>query len=1514
MLFVAGKTNVLDKGYTAEQVELKRQKETKARDIAIRIQREFLATNESKRVLFPKDTPGRYAALNRTLHAILVENLKECEKDERVQPLWEGNKCFKNPYRHQLLELADAKCFVRPRGENKRVAPEEVDVDLTDEEHQVNNATKKPRSEAAATKRAAKRTSAQWKRQQIEALVAQETSLRQQQGLLRKGIKQHVQGNDTVKAAEVTAKLSTVEGQLRGVVASLQKYRLEEEKSVKKSLNARAKGVTLWKEANEGMQDVIDDQTDWEATSGAHFSHVLPEDTLLCAQLRAALAEIRNQPDNDIVHCCKISSDTFVGQMPLTPNDYLRARKAFCANLQHKPGQKCLCQKDIAIVTAVLQADEPYTMKGLMSKVGIDPYTNSTSHFQQRLAAMPLWCFMPAPKDENHVSHWLVMAKDAGMDYAKHSELLRSMGSRIRRDFTVKRADRSMVSKEDLKAFKLMCSTKQDGRILEAAMLRNLSNRQIRKHYGRNFAKVRQETREALAVVKSLMRTTDILLEQHNKGGETDGQKMVSLLERDFGSSDETVAACFEKVTHLLDNGDEEGELEAGEHTATPSFFDKLLSEMQDKAEGDTQVNENELVEAAVAKMLTQLGQQDFEPISDDGEEEEDAADEEMIMLQDVETVLASEKTDSARFKGFEKTVNAELEKLAQELGGQEMDRVDKLVDVFEMLSTQEMQEEEEEVFAGDDDEDEHYHMDAVDMARMYDTLNVPELVAARKVQHKRALKRRLQQKCIGLMFRKGWRPCNVQKNIEKYPDLHEKLAEVLRVQGHGANKWRNSSEQFTIHKSNAKGSGYRAAHRGLLADGYKIGYSSMTHLGHHNRKCKTEKKKYQEVVSMRLRKMVKRFMEDNIDRKYQIAQYEQFNTILATLKEAEGEQDVLIAERDDHAIKRAGTGVGSNQKAVLTEHDSEVWEATHDYADALMTKLQATATFYHGLGSIEDMAVTEKQVVYTKALQLTPSSPHQLMHDLYRQVEDPELRDIFYNSDGHIKRVQHWRVDGGGNEAINSLLNRILWTEYMERCSVDVLLVSHCESGGNIRELVERMQSTITQAQQGHFFPFDAGKFADAVTGQLDPDVIEGYHIANNEKYKSVIDGAMGLHNQKLMAKESNRLVDNTTCPKCPRHFWKRAPFFYNYFHSSNAKSTVKREALVDALPDDEKHFAKEAQHLETLLRRHSKFGLSRYTFFLSRCPGGDVSCPSVKCCSAEPWMCPERWCEPGPPTYSSGVIFPQYDPEREGSYMKPHVLWENHNRGMFRNQLDAFLPSKVLMERWKTLTGGNKGKALSMAEATSVAAKIPDNYITPQRVFDFFRKQRLIHLRRTAGLAKRRQTQKDNDTAVPLGSRTRVSRPTGTAATSSNSRRKMIVLDAPEAEEEEEEEDAVEEVEQPTDPDWPYSIEKAEEIFKVRHFPILQEAANELPELLHTTGQKAGKFNKGKMTQRVVMVKFDTEGWWAGHISSLSNKNGNGACQVNIKFRQDPSATVHQMNLTPHSYGQKFVFAVDL
>ena len=85
----------------------------------------------------------------------------------------------------------------------------------------------------------------------------------------------------------------------------------------------------------------------------------------------------------------------------------------------------------------------------------------------------------------------------------------------------------------------------------------------------------------------------------------------------------------------------------------------------------------------------------------------------------------------------------------------------------------------------------------------------------------------------------------------------------------------------------------------------------------------------------------------------------------------------------------------------------------------------------------------------------------------------------------------------------------------------------------------MERLQACVTQAQQGHFFPFDEDLFSHPNTAKLDPDVIAGYHLANNAKYAELIDGAEGLHNCRLQAKESNRVVDEQSCPKCPPHFY---------------------------------------------------------------------------------------------------------------------------------------------------------------------------------------------------------------------------------------------------------------------------------------------------------------------------------------------------------------------------------------
>jgi hypothetical protein len=559
------------------------------------------------------------------------------------------------------------------------------------------------------------------------------------------------------------------------------------------------------------------------------------------------------------------------------------------------------------------------------------------------------------------------------------------------------------------------------------------------------------------------------------------------------------------------------------------------------------------------------------------------------------------------------------------------------------------------------------------------------------------------------------------------------------------------------------------------------------------------------------------------------------------------------------------------------------------------MTRLQATATLAHGLGlDAHGACVPSKHIVYTKALQVTPSTGHQLMHDLYRQLEDPALHDVFYGPDGHVKRVQHWRVDGGGNEAVKSLLNRILWTKYMEQCNIDVLMVTHCESNGNIRELVERMQACITHAQAGHVLPYDERSFADEATGAVDADRVKGYHVANNAEYASWLNNAQGLHGQPLIAKKSHQQVDAESTPKCPVHFFDRAQFFYQYFHSNAQNSTTKRQALIAALKPEQQVWATEVSHLLQVLNKHTKH-LSRYAFVLHRCAGGDINCPSVQCIACHPWVCPEAWCDDGPPT-SEGLIFPRWDPQKEGSYMTPVALWLAYRDGHFTNIADAVLPSKLLEGRWRVLAGSNKKKALTLAEANSVAIMVKDSYITPQRVFDYFKKQRLTHLRTVAGRAKSRVTAQDKAAAVPLcATRTVAQRRT------TSKQPRIIHIDVDEKEEEEEGE------EHEVDDEWPYTIGKAEEMFKVVHIPNFADA-NDKFKLVHLSGQHAGKIKKQKVVGKGIMWCFAIEGWCSVHISSVSDKAG---LYVNMRFKDDPTNAAKEHELRVEDYGKLWYFA---
>jgi hypothetical protein len=335
----------------------------------------------------------------------------------------------------------------------------------------------------AARRKAFKRKSATLRRFELRDAIATKTNLKQRENLLRKAQGAAVKAADPLKAAKVTDQLHLVLQKQRANDALLQKLQKDEDRSCKKAANRRSRGVVDWTAAAEGYHDITDDTTDWESSSGPHLQHVLPADTLLCRSLRLELIEINQRELQDVHEACCVTSDTFVGMMSMAPTDYLRARKAYCALLRHKGD--CLCKRDINIVTAVVQADQAFHMKGLMKHVGIDPNVVSLSHFQERLVALPLWSWSP-PDKTGLLVHWVVVPKEEGLDYKAHSRLLTQVAPVLRPDIEHMSAEKTAMPREDLKALRLMCSTKRDGRILEAAVLRGLSNTQMMQVYGKN--------------------------------------------------------------------------------------------------------------------------------------------------------------------------------------------------------------------------------------------------------------------------------------------------------------------------------------------------------------------------------------------------------------------------------------------------------------------------------------------------------------------------------------------------------------------------------------------------------------------------------------------------------------------------------------------------------------------------------------------------------------------------------------------------------------------------------------------------------------------------------------------------------------------------------------------------------------------------------------------------------------------------------------------------------------------
>jgi hypothetical protein len=401
-----------------------------------------------------------------------------------------------------------------------------------------------------------------------------ETNLKQQETQLNKAIARATRDCKEAEAAQLMAKLLPVKQELLATKSTLQILQQREARAGQDAMRRMRGSVTDWRCATEGMEDVCNDATEWDADAGPHLEHVLPDDTMLCARVRAELQAIRNREEDEHDKQARVTPDTCVGLMSMLPAEYLRARKAYCALRGHKAG--CQCQTDIAIVEAVLAADKPYNMRGLMKEVGVNSNVVSVPHFQQRLTALPLWTYKVPLSQECIVAQYIVMAKEEGLDYKQHSRLLAKMGPMLRAGVNSTTADKALIPKADIKAFKMMCSTKQDGRILEAALLHRLSNKQIQKNYGLKWQSVREETKNALAIVKSMMKVTDNLLNKDNfKGNEAE---MVAMLEREFGVNDDHLAKVKDRVMSVLEAAWEPDELDGLLDAEVSGFLIDLYS------------------------------------------------------------------------------------------------------------------------------------------------------------------------------------------------------------------------------------------------------------------------------------------------------------------------------------------------------------------------------------------------------------------------------------------------------------------------------------------------------------------------------------------------------------------------------------------------------------------------------------------------------------------------------------------------------------------------------------------------------------------------------------------------------------------------------------------------------------------------------------------------------------------------------------------------------------------------
>jgi hypothetical protein len=297
----------------------------------------------------------------------------------------------------------------------------------------------------------------------------------------------------------------------------------------------------------------------------------------------------------------------------------------------------------------------------------------------------------------------------------------------------------------------------------------------------------------------------------------------------------------------------------------------------------------------------------------------------------------------------------------------------------------------------------------------------VAKLVAVRRRQQTRMARqsKAFEEAHRALAGERG-RSARLDTVLKRYPDIGDKIELICADLGVGADAGRRDSSITLNRAAPTKGQQDGSKHVGfrrIKIDlerrfGYVVSAAAVIELGIARNKRHTSAARYKGVVSLRMRRSVKRVSETHLDTRAQRAAFRTGHFV----RDRCSQDSVCHFERDDHSMIRMDSSATTNQHATATVGEG-AGAPQHDYMNPdIASSIYAT--------TIRGSAMSdgcEVNIAVVKLAKLSPSSPTQHFADFYmlQESQSAEVRRLYRTPEGGYKSLSsRWRSTAAATSA----------------------------------------------------------------------------------------------------------------------------------------------------------------------------------------------------------------------------------------------------------------------------------------------------------------------------------------------------------------------------------------------------------------------------------------------------------------------------------------------------------------